>query len=462
MPEENKDFQNTLYTGDNLYILNGLNSEIADLIYLDPPFNSKRVYSAPVGSKAAGTSFKDIWTWQDVDEQYLESLSDEYPDLVEYIKIIGLIHSKAMMSYITYMAQRVIQMHRILKSTGSLYYHCDPTAGHFVKLMLDSIFGKDNFRNEIIWSYSKLTAPTNRQLQRNHDLIYFYSKNQKTAYFEVPKEITKCLTHRYKIGYHIGLRDEKTGKNILNVYGKPTEKAQKLIDSDKYVVRFVKAEGTPIGDVFNIQSINAMAKERTGYPTQKPLELLDRIIQASCPEGGIVLDPFCGCATTCVSAQRLHRRWIGIDIEDKAVDILQDRLEQMGYNDIDEQGLKLKRAERGKDFISINTIKNPKLTPHRTDVVEKDISQPQTKKEIKELLYKQQNCCCNACGTEFRIVDLEIDHIIPKAKGGGDYLENFQLLCGKCNRMKGDRTMEYLRMKLKKRAEKRGEILFGE
>ena len=455
-------WKNKLFINDNINILNGLNSESVDLIYLDPPFNSKRVYNAAIGSYAEGSSFKDTWKWEDIDEFKLDAIASYSEDLAIFIKTISKISDESMMSYITYMAQRVIQLHRILKPTGSLYYHCDPTAGHFVKLMLDSIFGKDNFRNEIIWSYSKLTAPTNRQLQRNHDLIYFYSKNQKTAYFEVPKEITKCLTNRYKIGYHIGLRDEKTGKNILNVYGKPTEKAQKLIDSDKYVVRFVKAEGTPIGDVFNIQSINAMAKERTGYPTQKPLELLDRIIQASCPEGGVVLDPFCGCATTCVSAQRLNRRWIGIDIEDKAVDILQDRLEQMGYDDIDKNGLKMKRAEKGKDFISINTIKNPKLTPHRTDVVEKDISQPQTKKEIKELLYKQQNCCCNACGTEFRIVDLEIDHIIPKAKGGGDYIENFQLLCGNCNRMKGDRTMEYLRMKLKKRAEKRGEILFGE
>ena len=176
-----QDFQNTLYTGDNLYILNGLNSEIADLIYLDPPFNSKRVYSAPVGSKAAGTSFKDIWTWQDVDEQYLESLSDEYPDLVEYIKIIGLIHSKAMMSYITYMAQRVIQMHRILKPTGSLYYHCDPTAGHFVKLILDAIFGRKNFVNEIIWSYQG-TGESKVAFKRKHDDLYFYTKNYNCLY----------------------------------------------------------------------------------------------------------------------------------------------------------------------------------------------------------------------------------------------------------------------------------------
>ena len=439
MPEkqeqiQTQNFQNTLYTGDNLYILNGLNSEIADLIYLDPPFNSKRVYSAPVGSKAAGTSFKDIWTWQDVDEQYLESLSDEYPDLVEYIKIIGLIHSKAMMSYITYMAQRVIQMHRILKPSGSLYYHCDPTAGHFVKLMLDAIFGRKNFQNEVIWQYFA-GGKSKKRFSRKHDNLYFYSKNED-FYFNYFK------IKRY-LDFKPSLVDES-----------------KEADNGKDDVGYYSMIGCP--DVWPIKSVFNLSKEDTGYPTQKPLELLDRIIQASCPEGGVVLDPFCGCATTCVSAQRLHRKWIGIDIEDKAVDILQDRLEQMGYNDIDEQGLKLKRAERGKDFISINTIKNPKLTPHRTDVVVKDISQPQTKKEIKELLYKQQNCCCNACGTEFRIVDLEIDHIIPKAKGGGDYIENFQLLCGNCNRMKGDRTMEYLRMKLKKRAEKRGEILFGE
>ena len=440
-----QDFQNTLYTGDNLYILNGLNSEIADLIYLDPPFNSKRVYSAPVGSKAAGTSFKDIWTWQDVDEQYLESLSDEYPDLVEYIKIIGLIHSKAMMSYITYMAQRVIQMHRILKPTGSLYYHCDPTAGHFVKLMLDAIFGRKNFVNEIIWSYQG-TGESKTAFKRKHDDLYFYTKNYKEHFFDTENTIepvSELSTKRYN-------KEDEIGKY------------KEIRHKDGKVYRQYERTHMRLRDVWEIPIVNAYAKERTGYPTQKPLELLDRIIQASCPEGGVVLDPFCGCATTCVSAQRLHRRWIGIDIEDKAVDILQDRLEQMGYNDIDEQGLKLKRAEKGKDFIAVNTIASPKLMPHRTDVEERDITKPQTRKEIKELLYKQQNCCCNACGTEFRIVDLEIDHIIPKAKGGGDYIENFQLLCGNCNRMKGDRTMEYLRMKLKKRAEKRGEVLFGE
>ncbi|MDR0327400.1 MAG: site-specific DNA-methyltransferase, partial [Planctomycetaceae bacterium] len=144
---------NTLYTNDNLYVLSGLNSESVDLIYLDPPFNTKRMYSAPIGSKAAGANFKDMWTWKDVDEYYLDSLADNFPALTKYITNVGAVHSKPMMAYLTYMSQRIIEMHRILKSTGSLYLHCDQTASHYLKLLLDSVFGKRGFVNEIVWSY---------------------------------------------------------------------------------------------------------------------------------------------------------------------------------------------------------------------------------------------------------------------------------------------------------------------
>ena len=166
--------ENTLYTGDNLYILNGMNSESVDLIYLDPPFNSKRVYAAPIGSKAAGTKFKDIWTWNDVDKECLNSLED-YPELVEYIWSIGRIHSKAMMSYIVFMMQRIIQLHRVLKPTGSLYLHCDPTASHYLKIVLDEVFGKDGFKNEIIWSY-RTGGASKQHWSRKHDTILFLCK----------------------------------------------------------------------------------------------------------------------------------------------------------------------------------------------------------------------------------------------------------------------------------------------
>ena len=153
LQEENKDFKNKLYIHDNLDVLQGLNSNLVDLIYLDPPFNSKRLYNAPIGSVAEGSSFKDTWKWSDVNEYQLDIMANDYPKLAEYIDIIDDVSDMSMKSYITYMAQRVIQMRRILKDTGSIYYHCDPTAGHFVKLMLDCIFGKDKFRNEIVWCY---------------------------------------------------------------------------------------------------------------------------------------------------------------------------------------------------------------------------------------------------------------------------------------------------------------------
>ena len=138
---------NKLFTGDNLYILHGINSESVDLIYLDPPFNSKRKFDAPVGSKAAGASFEDMWNWSDVDSLYLEEIINNYPFLVQFIQTIGRINGDSMKSYITYMTQRIIEMKRILKNTGSFYLHCDSTASHYLKIVCDRIFKKNNFRN---------------------------------------------------------------------------------------------------------------------------------------------------------------------------------------------------------------------------------------------------------------------------------------------------------------------------
>ncbi len=142
--------KNMLYTGDCLYVMNGINSDSIDLIYLDPPFNSKRMYEAPVGSKAAGISFNDMWTWKDVDTEYLDQLIEEYPFMVQFIQTVGIIHGDGMKAYLTYMAQRIVVMKRILKPTGSFYLHCDPTASHYLKIICDRMFGKNNFKSEII------------------------------------------------------------------------------------------------------------------------------------------------------------------------------------------------------------------------------------------------------------------------------------------------------------------------
>ena len=438
-----KDFTNTLYTNDNLFILNGMNSNFVDLIYLDPPFNSKRFYSAPIGSKAAGTSFKDMWTWQDVNEAYLDTLADKYPAMTKFIASIGKIHSKAMMAYLTYMAQRIIEMHRVLKDTGSLYLHCDPTASHYLKILLDEIFGKNNFRNEIIWHYRRWTGKA-KKYQSLHDIILFYTKSDKYTFNELFRSTTEGQIKKHTKGWDRNsvIIDGKRQPQLI-IYDKAKVEyavKSKTLDLSVFarVIENDKLE-TKENDVWtDIQLLNSQSKERTGYPTQKPLTLLHRIIKASSNEGDIVFDPFCGCATTCVAAQQLDRKWIGIDVEKQAVDILVERLS----ND----------AGLFKNFINTTTI------PQRTDI---EIEMPSM--SVKERLYQEQNCLCNACGTKFDIRNLEIDHIIPKAKGGGDYYENYQLLCGSCNRIKGDRPMEYLRLKIKTREDMiENKIIFGE
>jgi len=415
--------QNTLFTNDNLLILNGLNSNIADLIYLDPPFNSKRTYSAPIGTKAAGASFKDMWTWQDIDEAYLDKLIEKYPALVDFINSIEATHSKPMKAYITYIAQRMIQLQRILKETGSIYLHCDPTASHYLKQMMDCIFGKENFRNEIVWCYQGTGEPK-KYFKRKHDIVLFYAKNHKMVFFnqegssEPISEFSKSKYTKEDGGGKYKEIKHKDGK-IYKQYIRSHQRYQ---------------------DVWQIPIINAMSKERTGYPTQKPLALLDRIIKASSKEGDLVLDPFCGCATTCVASQHLNRKWIGIDIETKAVEVLHDRLEAQG-----------------------NFLENDKFI-HRLDIPQRtDIPQIlPTDKTAKEQLYKEQKGRCNACDIDMRIVDFEVDHIIPRAKGGGNYYENYQLLCASCNRIKGARPMEYLRAKIITRAKYIKKIQFGE
>jgi site-specific DNA-methyltransferase (adenine-specific) len=398
--------QNTLFTNDNLFVLYGMNSEIADLIYLDPPFNSKRMYSAPVGTKAAGASFKDMWTWEDVNDAYLDRLVEKYPDLVSYIKAVKTIHSEAMMAYVMYMAQRLIEMHRVLKSTGSLYLHCDPTASHYLKNVLDAIFGRNNFINNIVWCYNTQGKPK-KGFAKKHDDILFYAKDKNKFKFNKVTILPNDVPRYNKI-------EPETGRAYQ-------------IDGKGY--KYYLDDGRYCPDYWDIQALNSQAKERTGYPTQKPLALLHRIIKASSNEGDLVLDPFCGCATTCVAAQQLQRKWIGIDVETNAVKVLINRLS-------DDQGL-------FSDFINLVT------PPQRTDV---ELASPDSK-TIKERLFAEQSGNCNGCGEAFKIWNMEIDHIVPKSKGGGDYVENYQLLCGSCNKIKGDRTMEYLRTKLKIRLE---------
>jgi len=282
-------------------------------------------------------------------------------------------------------------------------------------VVLDEIFGRNNFRNEIIWCYKRPSSPKQRQLPRLHDIIFWYSKGTEWTFNSDKIRVPYAQSSIDRAGY---------AANVSKM-------------TDGGVVE-LKEGGKLPEDWWDIPMLKGNSKESTGYRTQKPLALLQRIIKISSNEGNIVMDPFCGCATTCVAAQQLGRKWIGIDIEKQAVKLLIERLS-------DDAGL-------FKDFI--NTV----IIPQRTDI---QIIEPV--KSVKERLYKEQNGLCNGCKIKFEIRNLEIDHIIPKSKGGGDYYENYQLLCSACNRMKGDRPMEYLRMKRNKEEELlKDKIIFGE
>ena len=306
-----------------------------------------------------------------------------------------------MQAYIFYMAQRIVELHRILKPTGSIYYHCDPTAGHFVKIMLDAVFGEKNFRNEIVWCY-KFGGRGKRDFARKHDLIYRYAKNVNDYYFNTEEILVPYESEMAKWSYEQGLKKELPAGKIPE-------------------------------DWWDIPTINAMANYRTGYPTQKPPELLERIIKSSCPKNGVVLDPFCGCGTTCVVAKHLGINWIGIDKSATTPNTI-----RWIYENKYGEGMLYK-----EDYVVRKDL------PIRHDLRIENLEDKLTKKEIKERLYKQQNCKCNGCGNPFPITALEIDHIFPKSRGGEDNYENFQLLCGWCNRVKGNRDMKYLNAKIK-------------
>ena len=404
----------TIWTGDNLDILRGMNSETVDLVYLDPPFNSNKNYAAPIGSKAAGAAFKDTWTLSDVDEAWHGEIADRDPALYSIVGAAGQAHGKSMKSYLIMMAVRLMELRRILKDTGSIYLHCDPTASHYLKLLMDAVFGRRHFRNELVWHYGQRTLFMRRQFNRKHAVILFYARSNQTVLNRVsmPWDEAEFRAHRHDVKY------DESGQAVIWSDGGEYGKRYKRPAAE------VMAEGKPIDSVWDIPILNSAAKERTGYPTQKPLALLERIIQASSNPGDIVLDPFCGCATACIASAKHGREWVGIDISATAFDLVKTRM----------------RNELGMFGKCL----------HRTDIPQRtDLSIVLNYRTHKHTLFGKQEGVCNGCRQFFQFRNFTIDHIVPQAKGGADHLDNLQLLCGACNSMKGTGSQEALIAKLK-------------
>ncbi len=362
---------NTLYYGDNLPVLRDhVPNESVDLVYLDPPFNSNASYNVLFREKSGEESpaqikaFTDTWEWTQESQRTYEqeiignpATPGQVKDMVSAFR--EFIGSNAMMAYLVMMAPRLVELRRVLKPTGSIYLHCDPTASHYLKLLMDAVFGKENFRTEVIWKRTSAHSDTRQgreQHGRIHDVLLFYTKGNSwkwnpiyTAYDqEYVKKFYKYIEpetgRRYRLGDITGPGGAAKGNPSYEVMGVTRywrysqQRMQKLIDEGRIVQarpgavpsykRYLdEMPGTSLQDLWNdIGPIPSLASERLGYPTQKPQALLERIIGASSNEGDVVLDPFCGCGTAVAAAQKLNRQWLGIDITHLAVALMKNRL----------------------------------------------------------------------------------------------------------------------------------------
>ncbi len=357
----------TIFCRDNLDVLQGINNDTIDLVYLDPPFNKKKIFTAPIGSSAEGAGFSDIFREEDVKEEWLLTIQEDSEKLHNFLTGIKQIDGRASYNfcYLAYLSIRLLECHRVLKETGSLYLHCDPTMSHYLKIVLDCIFGESNFRNEIVWqrndSRGKGSQYKSKKFGANTDSILFYTKTDLSCFYlyedvsdeEIYQKFPKVdeKGRRYNTGTPI-FRSKSMGarpnlcyewRGFQNPYPagwrlskeRLEEECQKgniIIKSDgslerrKYLADY---QGVPIDNNWtDIHRVSTHSQERTGYPTQKPLALLERIIKASTNKGDVVLDPFCGCATTCVASEKLGRQWIGIDVSVRAYELVKKRLQR--------------------------------------------------------------------------------------------------------------------------------------
>ena len=463
-----RNFDNrTLFIGDNLDLLRGVNSGCVDLIYLDPPFNSKRIYNAPLGSRAAGAKFDDTWSMDSVKREWAELMEAADPAVHHTVVGAGLSHSESMQAYLSFMALRLVEMRRVLADTGAIYLHCDPTASHYLKQLMDCIFGRSNFRNEITWQRT-----TGRRASRHWgnatDIMLYYAGPRarfEPQYGTLADSAMAHYRHDDNDGrgpyrhdnvnapgsgheYDLGKGEAAPSRG----YRMPLEQAQRMVADGTLVVRpgrvpvskryLRDSKGTQHNNVWTDipPVVGANAKERTGWPTQKPLALLRRIIEASSNPGDMILDPFAGCGTACIAAEQLDRQWAGIDIDSKAEEVTRDRLAQ----------------EAGEGTLFAHPVTVTATPPRRTDP-----EQPTRTKNsvLRAILWNRlpadmtdsSRRVCPPCGRPKYSDDFELDHIVPRAKNGADTDDNIQLICGSCNNLKGVGAMTDLAAKLRTR-----------
>ena len=477
-----------IFNRDNLEVLRGINTDSVDLIYLDPPFNNIQHWQSPLG--AAHGDFKDTWSKEDIDFFTYDELRLKYPNILKILSAAQVSGGNPTMNYLLMMSNRLTEMRRILKPSGSIYLHCDDTESHSLKLMMDAIFGRTTFKNEIIWKRTGGRSHA-KKYGRVHDTILYYAGENatwNTQWMEHdPDYIKRAYRHTDERGRwqadQLTAGSKKVGAGLSHAPWRGITPANKrnwntpikggmsdflkdhipgwpdayptvhdrldALDEhgfiywpnqDQLTDEWTESNGMPrlkrylasskgraVEDIFSdIGKIEANSKENVFYPTQKPLPLLERIISASSNPGDVILDPFAGCNTACIAAEKLGRQWIGIDISPLAINLMKSRMKK-------ELGHKSPKVKGRSDI------------PRRTDLGRlKRYNHPNN----KEALFGTQRGICNGCGRggehSFGYDDLEVDHIVPSSKGGTDHLDNLQLLCGRCNRKKKDGSMSDL------------------
>ena len=483
----------TIFTGDNLDILRGINSDCVDLIYLDPPFNSNRQYAAPLNSEARGAEFNDVWKLDDMKQEWVDEIEYRRPALFHLINGARLSHSDSMAGYLTFMSIRLLEMQRVLKDTGSIYLHCDDSSGHYLKGLMDALFGPDHFVNHIVWR--RATAHNDaRRFGRILDYLLFYANgpnyrwniitNPKTA--EELREAYPSTDDRGRYrssdlsgatvstsesgipwrDYDVTARGRhwavpKTGpyaeyieRNFIPGYRRIESVHARLDALDAAglihhpergvwpgLKRYAEADaGNPQQDLFTeprgFTNYSTRLPEYTGWRTQKPVALIEKLIRASSNAGDLVMDPFCGCATACIAAEKLGRQWIGIDKLPQAAEVLRGRARRELQIPLPDEGI-----NDWADWTPMALV----AAPPRTDL---ELAFPADPSSQKQWLYANQGQRCAGCRYELPLHVLTIDHITPRSRGGLDAEGNLQLMCHTCNAIKGNRTMEYLRQQL--------------
>ena len=461
---ESPNFANrTIWTADNLDVMRGTNSGSVDLIYLDPPFNSKADYAAPVGSQAAGAAFRDTWTLRDVDVAWLDLIEHKHPALWRVLMAAMTPSDK---SYLAYMAVRLLEMRRLLAPTGSIYLHCDDVMSAHLRLVMDAVFGPGAYRAEIVWKRQSSNNAVTRAYGRIADRLLFYGRGDSWTWNQPYHELSDRELREYRTDAdgrlykcdNLTTPGARPGRQFTWRGTRPSATRSWKADEAGLEAMLARGEielradgqaklrgwrrflddspGQKAQNIWtDINRVGNTASERTGYPTQKPLALLGRIIAASSNPGDMVFDPFCGCATTMVAAERLGRQWAGCDIAEKARDLVVERLQ----------------ADSDRGSLDKAAVGWAGAVTHRTDIPRRtDVGDlpPFSCEANRNHLYGEQAGDCAGCRTHFEARNLTVDHIVARARGGTDHLSNLQLLCGHCNSVKGDRGMEYLMARL--------------